>query len=150
MAYTSIDEIQTYIYGLLVPAGTLDSTLSGLGLNAVYDFLGVPQNAPFDYLTLGDGYEIKSDTFGNEGHQRGFKLYTTLHLWSSQRGTKQAAKMIDHINSLMLNKDNQPWTLATLTHVYTMLNKCTYLADSAGTIPILHVATQYEIYSVQS
>lgn len=151
MAYTSQLEIQTYIYGtLLVPASTLDATLAADGLLAVYDYMAVPQNAAFDYLTIGDGYELKDDTLGNEGHQRGFQLYTTLHLWSVQRGTAKAASMVDRLNQLLLNKDNQPWTLTTLTHVYTMLNRVTYLLDAVGTIPVLHVAAQYKIYSVQS
>lgn len=86
MAYTSVNEIQIAIYGLLVPAGTLDATLASLGVLAVYDFMAVPQNAAFDYLTLGDGYEIRDDTLGTEGHNHGYKYYASVHV-CQHRGT---------------------------------------------------------------
>lgn len=147
MAYTSQTEVQTAMYGLLMPSGTLDSTLSGLGLNAVYDFMNVPQNAAFDYVTVGDGYEIANDTLGEDGHADGFYYYPTLHLWSAQNGTQNPSLMIDRIQQLF---HRQSLTLATLTHVSTRNNRTVWMVDPGGTLPILHIALQYKVYSVQS
>lgn len=147
--YTSQQEVQTAIYNLLVPSG-LDSTLSGLGLLAVYDRFAVPQNAPFDYLTIGEGYELPNNTLDAEGSDKGFYLFTTLHLWSTQRGTQNPSAMVARINQILTNKNNQPWTLATLHHVYTMLNRTTWLQDTTGIIPVLHVAIQHKHYCQQT
>lgn len=147
MAYTSQAEIQTAFYSTLVPAGTLDATLASLGCNAVYDWMAVPQNAAFDYITLGDGYEIAKDTFGPDGHANGFLYYATLHVWSAQRSSANAWGMIDRLNTLF---HRQSLTLQTLTHVYTLIFRTNAIYDQQATIPVLHIAHQYQIYSVQS
>ncbi len=145
--YTSVDEVQTAFYALLKPGGTLDATLSGLGLNAVYDFLNVPQNAPYDYLTLGDGYELPNNTMGVRGHRNGFYYYPTLHLWSMQRGTKNPSGMVSRVIELF---DGIDLTLATLTHVETKYRRTLYQADPTNAIPYLHAAIQFFVNSVQS
>lgn len=146
MAYTSQAEIQTAMYNMLVPSGTLDTTLSSLGLNAVYDLMNVPQNAPFDYLTLGDGYEVAKDTLGLDGHSNGFQCYTTLHLWSTQNQTQNIDLMIDRIVQLF---HRQALTLQTLNHVSTRTNRIIRMIDPSGTFPVFHAAIQFLIYTVQ-
>lgn len=143
---TSQDEVQTAMYSLLMPGGALDSMLAGYGLLAVYDFAGVPQNAAFDYLTVGDGYEMPYDTFGENGTADGFYYFSTLHIWSTQRGTKNPSLMVARLNALF---HRQPLALATLNHVYTRRNMTKWLADPSGVIPVLHIALQYKIYSTQ-
>lgn len=149
-AWDSQIQIQTAMYSMLVPGGVLDATLASLGVTGVFDWLAVPQNQPFDYITLGDGYELPNDTLGSSGHSNGYLLYATVHVWSRQKGDANPSAMIDRMNSIFLNRDNQPWTLATLKHVYTRPYRCTWLPDAAGIIPILHIANQYQIYTVQS
>lgn len=129
-----------------MPAGTLDATLAGLGLNAVYDFAGVPQNAAWDYLTIGQGYEMPNDTLGPDGQSDGFYYYHTLTIYSVQRGTANIDAMISRLNQLF---HRQPLTLATLNHVYTLCQRVTRSPDPQGTIPILKAAVTYKVYSTQ-
>lgn len=151
MAWTSKNECQTYIYStLLVPSGTIDATLTSLGIVGIYDWMNVPQNAAFDYITLGDGYEMPKDTLGLGGHSNGFLYYPNIHIWSSQRNTANPDAVENRINQLLINRDTQPWTLPTLTHVYTMLFRTNNTYDSQGTIPVLHKTLQYQIYTTQS
>lgn len=142
MANTSQIEIQTAMYNALMPGGVLDATLAGAGLNAVYDLFNVPQNAPYDYLTIGDGYELTDHTFDSNG----YLYYNTLHIWSVQRGTLQTSIMVDRLDQLF---DRKTLALATLHSVYTLRQRCIWLADSQGVTPIQHVAIQYKSYSTQ-
>lgn len=144
---TSQNEVQTAFWNTLMPSGTLDATLAGYGLQAVYDFMAVPQNAPFDYLTIGEGYELAEDTLGGPGAGNdGFYFFQTLNLWSRQRGTQNPSLMIARLNQLF---HRQPLTLATLKHVYTLRNRCVWMQDISGVIPVLHVSLQYKVYSTQ-
>lgn len=146
MAYTSQNEVNTAMYSVLMPSGTLDATLAHLGLLAVYDFTAVPQNAPFDYLTIGDGNELHDDTLGVLGHSDGYKYNAKIHIWSSQRGTQNPVKMVDRLDQLF---HRQSLTLATLTHVWTMRTNLVFMADPQSAIPYVHIIATYQTYSVQ-
>src|SRR5436305_12075617 len=115
--YTSHDEIQTAMYNALMPSGSVDGTLSGLGVVGVYDWRNVPQNANYDYITLGDGYELPEDTFGPVD---GWKYYPTLHIWSRQRNTRNAALMVGRLHQLF---HNQQLALPTLNNCYCQSNR---------------------------
>jgi hypothetical protein len=143
-AYTSHNEIQTGMYAKIAPGGVLDATLANLGLLAVYDLWAVPQNAPFDYLTIGDGHELANDTLGPAGAANGFYDYAIVHIWSRQRGTQNPDAMVSRLNQLL---HRQALTLPTLTHVSTLYQRTTYMADPDGLT--LHIAIQYLSYSVQ-
>lgn len=147
MAYTSQAEIQTALYQTLMPGGTIDAELASLGVLGVYDWMNVPQNAPFDYITFGDGYEQARDTLGDAGHSNGFLYYAMIHIWSRQNNTANASAMLDRLNTLF---HRQPLTLATLTHVYTLTWRTNWLYDIQGNTPTLHIGQQYQIYTVQS
>ena len=140
--FTSQNEIQTAMYAALMPSGTLDATLANLGLLAVYDLWNVPQNAPFDYITLGDGWEMPSDTFDSNG----YKYTANVHLWSAQRGTQNPSLMVNRLDQLF---HRTQLSLATLRNVYSMRQRATWMSDPAGTIPILHIVISYLSYSVQ-
>lgn len=146
VAYTSASEVQTAMYALLMPGGSLDTTLASLGLNAVYDIANVPQNAAFDYLTIGQGYEMPNDTLGLAGHSDGFYYFHTMTIYSQQRNTANIDAMISRLHQIFHRVD---LTLATLQHVYTLAQRVTRSIDPSGTIPILKASITYKIYSVQ-
>lgn len=144
--YTSANEVQTAMYNMLMPAGSLDATLAGLGLNAVYDFAGVPQNATFDYMTIGEGYESPNDTLG-DSLADGYYYYAMLTIFSRQRGTANIDAMVSRLDQLF---HRQSLTLATLKHVYTLRQRVVRGIDPSGTIPILKTVVTYKVYSSQS
>lgn len=140
LVYTAHNEVQTAIYALLAPGGTVDATLAGLGVTGVYDFRAVPQNAVFDYVTFGDGYELPDHTFDSNG----YRYYPMLHIWSRKNDTSPASSMLNRINQLL---DRQTFTLANLNNVFCLYQRSNWLADPDGLT--LHVAITYLTYSVQ-
>src|SRR5260370_3504557 len=101
MVQTAQNEVQTAIYNLLVPSGSLDTQLATLGVTAVIDFVSVQQNQLFDYITLGDAREQPNNTFG----RRGYIYRPKIHIWSRQRGTKIPSLILARINQLTDHKD---------------------------------------------
>ena len=140
LVYTSHDEIQTAFYNALAPGGVIDATLVSNGITGVYDFRAVPQNAVFDYITFGDGYEMSDDTFDSDG----FKLYPMVHIWSRQRATTPATNVFNRINQLL---HRQSLTLPSLNNVFCLLQRANWLDGGDGLT--LHVAITYYTYSVQ-
>lgn len=110
---SALNEVQAAIYATLVPAGTLDATLSGLGITGVFDVRGVPQGQAFDYIVIGDTREQPFNTLG----RRGYVSLCNIHIFSRAPGTKTPFSVLTRINTLL---DQQPLTLATQTHVGTM------------------------------
>lgn len=143
LVYTSHNEVQTAIYALLAPSGVVDSTLSGLGVTGVYDFRAVPQNAVFDYITFGDGYELAENTFDSDG----YKYYPMVHIWSRQNDTAPASAMLSRINQLIDPVPRRALTLPNLTNVYCTYQRANWLDGGDGLT--LHVAITYLAYSVQ-
>lgn len=135
---TSLAEIPAAIYAKLVPGGVLDSTLAGLGVTGVFDFRAVPENQAFDYITLGDASEMPDNTFG----RRGYDSKILLHIWSRAIGSKTANSILARLNTLL---DQQPLSLATQSHVYTMYDWSNRIADPDGLT--LHVPVRYKIFT---
>ena len=135
---TSQNEIQTAFYARLVPSGVIDSVLSASGVVGVFDFRNVPQNQPFDYITLGEGFELPNNTLG----RRGYTYYPTIGIWSRSKGTDIPTAIVARINTLV---DQKILTLSTHEHVSTLYQRATWLADPDGLT--LHVALQYQLYT---
>lgn len=135
---TSLSETQTAIYNVLVPAGTLDTTLSGLGVLGVFDFRAVPENQAFDYITIGDSIESPDNTFG----RRGYNSIINLHIWSRALGTKTANSILAQLNKLL---DQQSLTLTTQSHIFTMYEWSQRIADPDGLT--LHVSVRYRLFT---
>lgn len=140
--FTSQNEIQKAMYGRLMPFNNIDPALASLGCKGIYDWKNVPQNAPFDYITLGDGYELTNHTF--DGY--GYKYYAMVHIWSNQNNSENAQLMVSLLNQYF---DKQSLTLATLGNVFSLNQRTTAMLDQSGTIPVVHYAIQYLSYSVQ-
>lgn len=135
-AQTSIIQVQQAIYTRLAPSDIPETELASLGVVGVYDKRAVPQNAAFPYVTVGDAYELPDNTLG----RKGYRTAHTIHIWSRERGTEEAASIADRLNQLL---DQQPLTLASHAHVYTMYDRSFYLDDPDGLT--LHVAVRYYI-----
>jgi hypothetical protein len=140
-AYTSHDEVQTAMYNVLCPGGNVDPVLAGLGVTGVFDWQSVPQNQPYDYITIGDGYEIPQDTFDSAG----FLYFPTMHIWSRQKNTKNPSLMINRANQFF---NRQSLELESLKSVYSIIYRINWLDGGDGLT--LHVAAQYQCYSSQT
>lgn len=140
MTQTAHEEVQHAIYNLLTVSNAPEPGLAALNVVGVFDFRGVPQNQPFDYITLGDATELPQNTLG----RRGYLLSMMLHIWSRQGGTQQGSNILSRLNKL-LDQPTQPLTLASQEHVYTMYNGAHWLADPDGLT--LHIAAKYQIYT---
>lgn len=138
MTQTAAEEVQAAIYEKLSPSEIIDSTLAGAGWTGIFDIRDVPQGQAFDYVTLGDCIQTPKNTLG----RRGYLLHFTIHLWSRQYGTSFTNIAIARINELI---DQQPLTLATQTHVYTMFDQSQSTPDPDGLT--LHTTLSYMIYT---
>jgi hypothetical protein len=134
---TAINEVQAAVYALLVPSGSIDTTLASLGVVGVFDWRKVPQNQPFDYVTLGDITETPENTLG----RRGYVLNFAIHIWSRYLGTQAPSAMLERINELI---DQEPLTLATHAHVSTRYQRTKTYADQDGLT--IHLIAQYQIF----
>src|SRR5690242_20674744 len=112
-SYSASKEVQQAIYAKIQPNGVLDSILSSLGILAVYNARAVPQNAPYPYMTIGEGYETSDDTLGTLG----FKYSFTINIYSWEDGGENLEDAVSRINELFHEQD---LTLQTLKHVYTL------------------------------
>lgn len=138
MSHTALSEIQQAIYDALVPGGTLDATLAGLGVTGVFDLQGIPENQSFDYITIGNALEIPWNTLG----LRGYQLTYTIDIWTRQRGTKNVDAMVARINDLL---DQQHLMLPTQSHVGTLYDRAQHVLQPDGLT--LHVPLRYIIYT---
>ncbi|OLE51930.1 MAG: hypothetical protein AUG51_20595 [Acidobacteria bacterium 13_1_20CM_3_53_8] len=138
MVQTASGEIQAAIGNVLVPGGNLDATLTSLGITGIFDQRGVPENQPFDYITIGDTIETPNNTLG----RRGYNNTVTIHIWSRQFGQKTVQAMIARLNQLF---DQVHLNLATQAHVYTMYDQSMYLPQPDGLT--LHAPVRYRFYT---
>lgn len=138
MTQTAAGEIETAIGNLLVPSGTLDATLQSLGVTGVFDQRAVPENQPFDYITIGDTIERPNNTLG----RRGYDNTLTIHIWSRKFSQKTVQQMVARINQLI---DQQHLTLASQSHVSTRYDQSMYVPQPDGLT--LHAPIRYMIYS---
>jgi hypothetical protein len=138
MVQTASSEIQTAVSALLVPGDVLDATLTSLGITGVFDDMAVPENQPFDYLTIGDIVEKPNNTLG----RRGYDVTFTIHIWSRAKGNKNAQMILARLNQLL---DQVHLNLTTQDHVSTMYDSSKFLPDPDGLT--LHGLVQYMLYS---
>lgn len=71
-----------------------DATLMGM-VSAIYDH--VPETAIFPYISMGEIDARDSSTFGKDGQI----MTATLHIWSRQRGRKEAQQIMARIHDLL-------------------------------------------------
>jgi len=138
MTQTAAGEIQVAIGNILVPSGTLDATLASLGVTGVFDQRGVPENQPFDYITIGDTIERPNNTLGRRGYNNTINIY----IWSRQLGQKTAQAIVARLNKLL---DQVHLNLSTQAHVYTMYDQSMYLPQPDGLT--LQAPVRYLLYS---
>jgi len=138
MTQTATSEIQTAASEKLVPNNVLDATLASLSVTGVFDERAVPENQPFDYLTIGDTIEKPNNTLGRRGYNNAF----TIHIWSRAIGNKNAQAILARLNQLF---DQQHLNMATQAHVSTMLDSAPFMPQPDGLT--LHVPVKYMIYS---
>jgi hypothetical protein len=138
MIETAQNEVTAAIATALAPGRAIDAQLQALSVVGVYDFRGVPQNATFDYITIGQAQESSLNTFG----RRGYMLAPTIHIWSRQGGIQQGTNILARINQL-INQQDLP--LASQSLVYLIYERALWVADPDGLT--LHIAAQYRIYT---
>lgn len=135
---TASVELLPALYAKLAPGGKIDSQLASFGFSGVFNWRGVPEGQPFDYLTIGDIIERPKNTLG----KRGYLSSVTIHLWSRQLSSKPSEQAIARLNDLL---DQKPLALATQTHIYTMFDQAQLIADMDGLT--LHSTIRYQIYT---
>jgi Protein of unknown function (DUF3168) len=131
-------EIVEALADILFPANTIQAGLAALGIVGVFDIRAVPENQPFDYLTIGDATELPMNTMG----RRGYLTTTTVHFWSRALGTQTADLVIAQLNVLI---DQRDLTLATQSHVYTMYDQSMTIPDPDGLT--MHTTVRYKIFT---
>ena len=138
MVQTATGEIQVAVYNKLMPSGVLDATLANLGVTGIFDERAVPESEPFDYITIGSTIETPNNTLGRRGYNNAF----TIFIWSRAIGNKNAQAMLARLNQLF---DQQPLSMATQAHVYTMLDSALFVPQPDGLT--LQVPVKYMLYS---
>lgn len=131
-------QVQTAMIALLAPSGIVETTLASLGVLGVFDMNGVPQNQAFPYVVLGDAQEIPKNAFA----RRGYIVNAKIHIWSQQRGDFEASPILERVNQLI---DQQPLSLSTHTHVYTMYEGTSWISND--NIPYMHLTAKYQVYT---
>ncbi len=86
---TTLLKAQKAVFDLL----TGDVTLAALA--GIYD--EPKQGVSFPYITLGEGDESPSDTFGKQGKNNRL----TIHIWSRHNGMKEVGEIAERMNFLM-------------------------------------------------
>lgn len=140
MVQTALSEVQTAIYNVLVPSGTLDAQLAALNVTGVFD--EVPENQAFDYISFGPTTEGPQNTLG----RRGYLMTVQMDIWSNQLGFKNAQAILARMNTLL---DQKTLSLASQSHVYTMYDQAQEIKDPAEgpAGPIRHIPVRYKIFS---
>ncbi len=131
---TSLNEIQTAIHTKL----TGDTTLMGM-ISGVFDFGAVPANQAYPFVAIGDSIETPDNRFG----RRGYDTIQTLDIWDSSNNFQVCQLILARLNTLL---DQQPLSLATHHHVYTLYNTCQTLNDP-GVNDIRHLVVKYDIFT---
>lgn len=90
---SSLKAIQQAIYERL----TADTVLMGK-ITGVFD--EVPQNQPFPYVTIGDMTSTPWRTMSRFGEE----VTITLHIWSQQKGFREAYEILDDLNRLLADQ----------------------------------------------
>lgn len=90
MSVDSSWELQKAIYGAL----TGDSTLMAM-ITGVHDH--VPQGTAFPYVTIGEASAVDWRTVGHDG----MELTLVLHVWSRERGRKEAKLVLAEIHRIL-------------------------------------------------
>jgi hypothetical protein len=135
---TATVELLPAIYQKLAPGDVLDSQLAALGIQAVYDFRNVPENAAFDYITIGDGYEISDDTFDGNG----WRNTATIHIFSRETSVEYPNKVLKRLNDLL---HRQVLSLPTLHNVFLRYSGARWKDDPDGLT--LHIIATYQTYT---
>ena len=94
MSADSSWELQQAIYTAL----TGDPTLMGM-ITGVHDH--VPQGAAFPYITVGEGSAVPWRAAGVEG----MEATLILHVWSRERGRKQAKQIMAEMHRILDDAD---------------------------------------------
>ena len=90
MSADSSWELQKAIYAAL----TGDSALMAM-ITGVHDH--VPQGAAFPYVTIGEASAVDWRTVGHDG----MELTLVLHVWSRERGRKEAKLVLAEIHRIL-------------------------------------------------
>lgn len=127
---TSLLELETAIQTKLLADSTLMAIVTG-----IFDEGAVPTNQAYPYIVLGDDTEAPMNAFGT----RGYDATLTLHIWDNLPGFKRCKQILANMNRIL---DQQPLTLATQKHVYTLYNFSQTLNDP-GLDDIRHMPVRY-------
>jgi hypothetical protein len=100
---TAAAEIQTAVYTKLTGDAELTALVSGV-------FDEVPEGTEYPYVVLGDIMETPSEA----SEQTGTNTTATIHVWSKQRGNKQTADLLRHVDRVL---HREPLTVDGFTNV---------------------------------
>lgn len=138
--HTSLPELQTAFYGVLVPSGSLYSGLASLGVTGVFDAGGVPENTLFPYITLfADSREGPDNVFGT----RGYNATIQVDIWSIYQGWNECYNILNVVSNLL---DQQILSLSTHHHVYTLYQMGHPMFDPADE-RIRHLSVSYKTFT---
>ena len=87
---TVIRKVSEPIYTILNADGTLGALVTG-----IYD--KPPDNTAHPYITIGEAFETRDDTFG----KRGKDVLTSLHIWSRYNGFREALLIAERLILLL-------------------------------------------------
>jgi len=133
---TLLGEAQAAVWGVLYPGGNLDSTLTALGFQGVFD--EVEEDQAFDYISFGPTQELPDPYLAK---QRAYVVILQLDIWSRKPGFKTAQQALARMNTLL---DEQPLTLATLKHSGTWYAGAQELRDN-DEFETRHIPVKYKI-----
>lgn len=97
MGKLSLIYAQTAIRGLLLADATLMAMLNTGAdpLTGVYD--GVPDDAPYPYISFGEKHTEPWDVFGQDGNDDRIMIYC----WSQARGDEESLLVASRVNELL-------------------------------------------------
>jgi Protein of unknown function (DUF3168) len=137
MSGTSILELETAI----VQAVRADSTLTGGStplITGIWNEGAVPEQQAFPYCVIGQGDELPQNTLGRKGYQPTI----TIDVFSHDNGFDECYAIMKELNRLL---DEQPLTLATQIHVYTMYKHSHALNDPDRITR--HLVIEYDFFT---
>lgn len=139
----AVNPLQVAVYTLLTTdtgAGGLFETGSEM-VNAVYDDGAVPEGVTYPYITLGDNQSLFWGAFAQDGED----IEMTLHIWTRERGFKDAGEILSRLNELLGD--------ATLTVSGYQLARSNFERYSRVNDPeegVQHVAVAYQVLMQES
>ena len=96
-----------------------------------------PQDTAFPYITLGEAVELPFNTFNRNGKD----VLMTLHIWSNERGFKEATDILGMMNALL---DYVTFSVTGFTNlVYSRFESSQTLRDPNGVTR--HVVANYRV-----